>query len=343
MIRRERPCFLTDAPLFKRVWEGNADLAKYIFKRLLLLIPVLLGVSFIIFAIMALTPGDPAVMVLGEGAPKEALEKQRELMGLNEPFIVRYLRYLWDALHGDFGRSYRTNIPVFGEIMTRLPYTVTLASLTILVAAIIGVPLGVLSAVKQYSIMDTSSLAIALTVTSMPEFFLAMLLILLFSIKLGWLPMIGMESWKHLILPVVSNSMATLASLMRMTRTTMLEVIRQDYIRTARAKGASQNTVIYGHALQNALLPVITVIGTNFGFALGGSIVTEQMFTIPGLGTLMINSIRAKDTPMVMAAVLTTAVFASLINLIVDVLYSYVDPRLSSQFVAAKKKKVKET
>ena len=310
---------------------------KYIGKRLLMMIPVIIGVVFIIFAIMELTPGDPVMMILGEGAPIEAQEALREEMGLNDPFFVRFARYVVDALHGDLGESYTSGLPVFQEILTRMPYTLSLATFSICVAVIIGLPIGILSAVTRYSLTDNLTLAISLTVTSMPGFFLAMLLMMIFCIKLGWLPMMGLSSPKHYILPVIASASSTTASLMRMTRTTMLEVIRQDYIRTARAKGATERRVIYGHALRNALLPVVTIIGVNFGFALGGSIVLEQVFTIPGLGQLMINAIREKDTPVVMGAVMTTAIFASLINLLVDIIYTYIDPRLASKFTSVKR------
>ena len=304
----------------------------------MMMIPVIIGVVFIIYAIMELTPGDPVMMILGEGAPIEAQEALREEMGLNDPFFLRFARYILDALHGDLGNSYTSNLPVFDEIIARLPYTLTLATLSISVAVLIGLPIGVVSAIKQYSLMDNVILAISLTITSMPAFFLAMLLIMIFSIKLGLLPMMGLSSPKHFILPVIASASSTTAALLRMTRTTMLEVIRQDYIRTARAKGAPQKQVIYGHALRNALLPVVTVVGTNFGYALGGSIVLEQVFTIPGLGQLMINAIRQKDTPIVMGAVMTTAIFASLVNLLVDIIYTYIDPRLASRFSSAERK-----
>ena len=310
---------------------------KYIGKRLLMMIPVIIGVVFIIYAIMELTPGDPVMMILGEGAPIEAQEALREEMGLNDPFFVRFVRYIVDALHGDLGESYTSGLPVFQEILTRMPYTLSLATFSICVAVIIGLPIGILSAVTRYSLRDNFTLAMSLTVTSMPGFFLAMLLMMIFCIKLGWLPMMGLSSPKHYILPVIASASSTTASLMRMTRTTMLEVIRQDYIRTARAKGATERRVIYGHALRNALLPVVTIIGVNFGFALGGSIVLEQVFTIPGLGQLMINAIREKDTPVVMGAVMTTAIFASLINLLVDIIYTYIDPRLASKFTSVKR------
>lgn len=317
---------------------------RYIVRRLVLLIPVLLGVSFIIYSIMNLTPGDPVVMILGEGAPQEAVDQLREEMGLNDPFLIRYLNYVKDALHGDLGNSYRTGLPVFEEIMTRLPYTLKLALVSIIIAVIIGIPIGVLSAVKQYSWVDITTLGISLLITSMPGFFLAMILIMIFSLKLQWLPSLStnMDSLKVFIMPAIASASATTASLIRMTRSTMLEVIRQDYIRTARAKGATEHQVTYGHALRNALLPVVTIIGTNFGIALGGSIVIEQVFAIPGLGTLMINSIRQKDTPMVMGAVMFAALIAGLVNLLVDIIYTYIDPRLSSQYATVKQsKKVK--
>ncbi|KUO75753.1 MAG: peptide ABC transporter permease [Clostridia bacterium BRH_c25] len=315
-------------------------MVKYIIKRLFLIIPVILGVSFIIFSIMNLTPGDPAIMILGEGAKPEQYAALREQMGLNDPFFIRYLRYVLDAVKGDFGKSYRTNIPVLQEIATRLPYTLKLAVSSELIAIFFGLPIGVLSAVKQYTKTDNIALGTSLLLTSMPSFWFAMMLILLFSLKLRLLPSLGIDTWKHYILPAIATSSSTLASLIRMTRSTMLEVIRQDYIRTARAKGAPERKVVFGHALRNALLPVVTIIGVNFGISLGGAIVIEQVFAIPGLGQLMVNSIRAKDTPMVVAAVLFAAIIASIINLIVDIFYTYIDPRLKSQYTTIKAKKV---
>jgi len=305
----------------------------YIVKRLVMIFPVILGVSFIIFTIVNLAPGDPAMMILGEGAKQEEYEALREEMGLNDPFFVRYFHYVADALQGNFGKSYRTNIPVFQEIACRLPYTVNLAVTSTLIAIILGLPIGVLSAVKQYTASDNAAIGVSLVLTSMPDFWFAMMLILLFSLKLRLLPSLGVESWRHFILPAIANSASTMASLLRMTRSTMLEVIRQDYVRTARAKGAKESRVVFGHSLRNALLPVVTVIGVNFGFSLGGAIVVEQVFAIPGLGQLMVNAIRAKDTPMVIASVLFAAIIVSVINLIVDIVYVYIDPRLKSRYV----------
>ncbi|MDD4781685.1 MAG: ABC transporter permease [Tissierellia bacterium] len=305
---------------------------KFIFKRLMMIIPVILGISFIIFSIMALTPGDPARLMLGENATQEDVEKLREEMGLNDNFVVRYFNYMKDVIRGDFGISYRNRIPVFDEVFARFPNTLVLAFWGISLSVMIGVPIGIISAVKQYSIIDTVSLGVALILTSIPAFWLGLMLILLFSLKLDLLPSTGVETWKHFILPSVTLAAGTMATLIRMTRSTMLEVIRQDYIRTARAKGATENRIIFKHALRNALLPVITIIGINFGFQLGGAMVIETVFAMPGLGTLMITSVRLKDTPMVMASVLFVAIAVSLVNLLVDLLYSYIDPRIKSQY-----------
>ena len=313
---------------------------RYIFRRLLMLIPVVLGVALFIFAVMDFTPGDPAVMILGEGATEAEYAALRAELGLNDPLLLRYGRYILNALKGDFGVSYRTQIPVFQEIAARLPYTAVLAIVSTLIAVTIGLPVGVFSAVKQYSLSDNFALGCALLMTSMPTFWLAMMLVLYFSLKLKWLPAMGVQSWRHFILPAIANASATTASLLRMTRSTMLEVIRQDYIRTARAKGAKESTVIFGHALRNALLPVVTLIGVNFGAALSGTIVIEQVFAIPGLGQLMVNAIRTKDTPMIIASLLFTAIIASLVNLLVDILYAYIDPRLKAKFSVIKRKKV---
>ncbi|GHV38393.1 peptide ABC transporter permease [Synergistales bacterium] len=312
---------------------------SYIFKRILMIIPVMLGVTFIIFTIMNLTPGDPAMMILGEGAKPAEYEALRAEMGLNDPFLVRYARYVWDAARGDFGQSYRTKIPVFQEIAVRFPYTLYMATFSTIIAVILGLPIGVLSAVKQYTISDNVALGVSLLLTSMPTFWLAMMMVLVFALKMKWLPSLGIDTWRHFILPSVATSAATMASLLRMTRSTMLEVIRQDYIRTARAKGARESHVIFGHALRNALLPVVTVIGVNFGVALGGTIVVEQVFAIPGLGQLIVNAIRSKDTPMVVASVLFAAIIACVVNLLVDIVYVYIDPRLKSKYIRVKRKK----
>jgi peptide/nickel transport system permease protein len=297
------------------------------------MIPVILGISLLIFAILEFSPGDPATIILGDRAPQESIDALREQMGLNRPFFIRYADFLADALRGDLGVSYRTKLPVFDEIMARLPTTLILAVGAIVLMVLVGLPIGVLSAVKQYSLVDGVTLAGALILTSMPGFWLGTVLILVFALSLGWLPATGGSSFSGFILPWVTLAASQIASLIRMTRSNMLEVIRADYIKMARAKGAPEKTVIVRHALRNALMPIVTIIGLNFSALLGGTMIIESVFALPGLGTLAVISVRQKDIPMVMAEVLFIALIGGLINLLVDVLYVYIDPRLKSQYV----------
>ena len=306
---------------------------RYIGKRIFWMIPVILGISFILYSIMEITPGDPAVIILGENAPPEQVEALREEMGLNRPFLVRYADYVLDAVRGDFGSSYRTKLPVFDEILERFPTTLRLTVGGICLMVLIGLQVGIVSAVKQYSPADNISMILALVLNSMPNFWLGIMLMLLFALQLGWLPSTGASTWKHFILPCITLAAGMMASLIRMTRSNMLEVIRQDYIRMAQSKGATEKRVILNHALRNALLPVITIIGLDFSALLGGTLIIEQVFAVPGLGTLIITAVRGKDVPLVMASILFVALLGGFINLIVDVLYVYVDPRLKSQFV----------
>ena len=301
------------------------------------MVPVILGVSFIIFAIMNLTPGDPALLILGEAATPEAVQQLRTEMGLNDNFFIKYARYIFNAARGDFGLSYRTRLPVIQEISTRFPNTLTLAFWGITLAVIMGLPIGVISAVKQYTLVDGLSLVAALIMTSIPAFWLGLILMLQFSLRWDLFPATGADTWRNFVLPSITLAIGTMALLIRMTRSTMLEVIRQDYIRTAKAKGADTKRVIFKHALRNALLPVVTIIGINFGFQLGGAVITETVFAMPGLGTLMITSVRMKDTPVVMASLLFVAIMAGIVNLLVDILYVYIDPRIKSQYVKVKR------
>ncbi len=310
---------------------------KYIGKRLLLMLPVLLGISFILFTIMDFTPGDPARMILGEYASQEEVDALREEMGLNENFFVRYGKYVADAVTGDFGESYRSSTPVVEEIAARFPATLKIAVLAMFIAVLIGIPVGIISAVKQYSFADILSTVAALAFTSIPAFWLGLLLIMFFSVQLKLLPAVGSDTWKHMLMPSVSLAAAQMATIIRMTRSTMLEVIRQDYIRTAKAKGAPQRRVIFHHAIKNALLPVITTVGLSMGNLLGGALIIENVFGISGLGTLMVNSVKSKDTPMLIGSVMFAALIAGLVNLVVDVLYTYIDPRIKAQFVKKKK------
>ncbi len=305
---------------------------KYVIKRILLLIPVLLGVSLLVFAIMSLTPGDPAQLILGENAPKEAVLKLREEMGLNDPFLIQYFRFIKNALMGDFGRSYTTGREVFSEIFARFPNTLILAVLGVIISVCIGIPVGIISATRQYSFLDSFSMIIALLGVSMPVFWLGLMLILTFSVNLGWLPSGGFNGFTSIILPAVTLGVGSAAIITRMTRSSMLEVIRQDYIRTARAKGVAEKVVTNKHALKNALIPIITVVGLQFGNLLGGAVLTESVYSWPGVGRLMVDAIRQKDTPTVLAAVVFLATAFSIVNLLVDILYAFVDPRIKSQY-----------
>ncbi len=305
---------------------------KYIGKRILMLIPVLLGVTFIVFSIMYMTPGDPAQLILGESAPESEVTALREEMGLDDPFLIQYGRFVTNAVQGDFGQSYTSNRDVAQEIFTRFPRTLKLATIGVVVAILIGIPVGIVSATKQYSLLDSTSMILALLGVSMPNFWLGLMLILLLSVHLGWLPSGGYGGIEYMVLPAITLGTGSAAIITRMTRSSMLEVIRQDYIRTARAKGVAENKVINYHALKNALIPVLTVIGLQFGYLLGGAVLTESVFSIPGLGRFLVEAIKQKDTPSVLGAVVFMATSFTVVNLLVDILYAYVDPRIKSQY-----------
>ncbi|MBP6063491.1 MAG: ABC transporter permease [Fusobacteriaceae bacterium] len=305
---------------------------KYILKRLMMLIPVIIGVSFLVFTIMSLTPGDPAQLILGESAPKEAIMKLRQEMGLDDHFLVQYFNFAKKAVVGDFGRSYTTGREVFNEIFSRFPNTLLLAVSGVVISICIGIPVGIISATRQYTFIDSFSMIAALLGVSMPNFWLGLMLILTFSVNLGVLPSGGFESMKSLVLPAFTLGVGSAAIVTRMTRSSMLEVIRQDYIRTARAKGVTEKKVVNKHALKNALIPVITVVGLQFGHLLGGAVLTETVYSWPGVGRMMVDAIRQKDTPTVLATVVFLATVFSVVNLVVDILYAYVDPRIKSQY-----------
>ncbi len=306
-------------------------MVKYIVKRLILIIPIIFGISIILFTIMNLTPGDPAQMLIGDTYTEEALDQLRAELGLDKPFFQQYIDYIWNALHGDFGISYRTRNPVFDEVFSRFPHTVAITFLSIIIQVVVGVIVGIVAAVKQYSLLDTISQAITMVLASVPDFWIGLMLLLLFSVKLGLLPLSGIENWTGYILPAVAVALPYMANLIRLTRSTMLDVMRMDYIDTAKAKGVPKKKIIFKHALKNALLPVVTLAGVNISWMLGGTIVIEQVFNIPGIGSLMITSIRNKDTPVVMATVMFIAVLSCLINLATDLIYAAIDPRVKAQ------------
>lgn len=306
---------------------------KYVLRRLLLFIPVILGVIFIVFSLLALTPGDPAKMVLGQGATPETVEAMRHQMGLDQPFLARFLNYLKDLVfHLDIGISYNTKMPVMDSIKAALPYTVRLALCAVIVGLVFGIPIGIISAIKQYSAFDTIAMILALIGLSMPVFWLGLLLIIFFSVNLHWLPASGFDTFSQMILPSLALGAQSVAIFARMTRSSMLEVVRQDYIRTVRAKGQKELAIIFGHTLRNSLIPIITVVGLQFGILLGGALLTESVFSIPGIGRLMVDAIKARDYPMVQGGVLVIALLFSAVNLMVDLVYGFVDPRIRSQY-----------
>jgi peptide/nickel transport system permease protein len=301
---------------------------SFLLKRLLQMIPVLIGVTLVVFLIMQMVPGDPAVLLAGEGASKETIEEIRTQLGLNQPLYIQYFDYLTNIFKGDLGVSIKNNKPVLDEIMVRLPITMELALFSILITIVLGMAAGIISAIKPYSFSDMSVMLIALIGISIPSFWFGLMLMYVFSVKLQILPVAGWDSWQHIILPALTLGAGGAAIVARMTRSSMLEVIRQDYIRTARAKGLREQIIISKHALRNALIPVITVVGLQFGALLGGTVLTESIFAINGLGRLIVESIRMRDLPMVQGGVLVASLIFVLVNLLVDLMYRIFNKRI---------------
>ena len=313
-------------------------MGRFILKRLLWLIPVILGVTLFVFTIMYFTPGDPVRLMLGANATEETIQATRESLGLNDSFIVQFLRYCKNVfLHFDFGKSYQTQQSVTDQILLRFPYTLTVAGISVLLATLIGIPIGVMAARHQYSWLDNASMFTSLFCVSMPSFWFALILVMIFCQKLGVLPASGVDTWQGYILPCVSCALGGAAGIARQTRSSMLEVIRQDYITTARAKGQKENVVIYRHALKNALIPIIQTVGNMFGASLGGALIAETIFSIPGMGVYMMNGIAQRDYPVVMGGVIFIAICFCLVMLLVDIVFAFVDPRIKSQYASKKK------
>lgn len=312
---------------------------RYILKRILLMVPVLLGVILVVFIMNHISPGNPARILAGENASEEAVAALTEELGLNDPLYIQFFNYVKGIVTKfDLGTSYQTRRPVIDELMDRFPTTAKLALLSICISAVVGISLGIISAVKQNTIIDHLSTGFALLGVSMPAFWAGMMLILVFAIYLKWLPVSGIDGWKNWIMPAFTSSMVGMATITRMTRSSMLDVICQDYIVTARAKGLSEQIIVVKHALKNALIPIITVLGIQLGTMLGGAVLTESVFSIPGLGKFMVDSIKNRDYPVVQGGVLLLAIVFSLVNLIVDIIYAYVDPRIKSQYDRGKKR-----
>jgi len=311
-------------------------MGRYILRRLVQMVPVLFLVSLIVFSLLHLTPGDPAISMLGEEATPESVAALREKLGLDQPLPVQYVRWLGAVLQGDLGRSIRSNQPVSEAIFDRLPVTIELSVLSALIALIIAIPAGVISAMRRNSPLDTSATTIALLGVSLPNFFLAILLIFGLSLKLGWLPPIGytpflddpVENLRKMIMPAVTLGTALSAIVMRMMRSSLLEILDEDYVRTARAKGLNEANVVRRHAMRNALIPVVTVVGLQIGGLLGGAIITESIFVLPGIGRLLVDSIFQRDFPLVQGVVLFASLAFLFANLAVDLLYAVLDPRI---------------
>jgi len=317
---------------------GGGGLQGYVLRRLLLAVPVLFGVSLLVFAVMHLAPGDPAAIMLGAQATREDVERLHRELGLDRPLPVQYARWLGRVLHGDLGRSIPLGREVLPEVLTRFRATLVLTGGALLVAIAIGVPAGIVSATRQYSWLDRLSMGIAVTGVSLPVFWTGIMLIIVFSLTLRWLPSAGMFSpygggdladllW-HLALPAVTLGTASAAALARMTRSSVLEIVRQDFVRSARAKGLAERAVVGRHVLKNAVNPIVTVLGIQVGTLLGGAILTETVFSWPGLGSMMVRAIQARDYPLVQGGVLLIATTFVGVNLLVDLLYAVFDPRI---------------
>ena len=315
---------------------------RYIVHRTLLMIPVTVGLVVIIFTLMYYMPGHPAHSILGENATPEQVARINEELGLDDPYLVRLGRYLWGLLKFDLGNSYRSGRPAMDEILARYPNTVLLAFLSTGLGLIIGVTAGIVSAVRQYSLLDKLLTMFSLIGVSAPSFWIAMLLVLVFSLKWRILPATGSYSFAHWILPVFTLGLQASAAVMRMTRSSMLEVVRQDYIRTSRAKGQSEFITIAHHALRNALIPVVTVVGIQICNFLAGAVLVETVFSIPGLGKFIVDSVNLRDYPVVQGGVLWIGLNCIVITLIVDILYCFIDPRIKAMYSPQKRKKKTE-
>jgi ABC-type dipeptide/oligopeptide/nickel transport system permease component len=308
---------------------------QYVLRRLLVTIPVLLGVSVLAFAIMHVVPGDPVRLIAGPDAPEDVVQRIRVELGLERPLHVQYLSFLTRAVQGDLGRSLRSRAPVVDEILNRFPATLELTTVSMIIAVAVGLPLGLISAVRRASWVDYTAMGVSLSTLSMPVFWFAIVAIWIFSLNLGWFPVSGRggpvwewDGLRHIVLPAVTLATTSVAIISRLTRSGMLEVLGHDYIVTARAKGVTEPLVVGKHALKNALIPVVTVVGLQYGFLLGGAVVTETIFAWPGVGRLAMTSILQRDYPVVQGCVLLVAVLFVLINLTVDLLYAWIDPRI---------------
>lgn len=303
-------------------------MGPYMLRRLLFLLPTLLGVALLGFAMLKLAGGDPVLLLVGEDADPQMIETITRQLGLDRPLHEQFFTYVSNTIRGDLGDSYYTRQPVADEIARRYPRTLTLAVAGVTFSTVVGLALGLVAGVRPYSAIDRLSMLVALVGVSVPGFWLALMLIYVFSVELAWLPSIGLSGPQSLILPVIVNSLFSLAYLARMTRAEMIDVLSNDYVRTARSKGLREQVVVIRHALKNALIPLITIAGLSFGFQLSGSVITETIFSIDGIGTMIVRGILARDAPIIQAGILVVALNFIAITFLLDVLYAYVNPRI---------------
>jgi len=303
-------------------------MAKYILKRLLYAVPILLGVSLIIFVLLNVVPGDPVTLMFREHIYPDVIERLRIEMRLDDPAYIRYFRFVWNALHGDFGISYKLNRPVTYLLLNAFPRTLILATAAALVSWVVGIPAGILSAVKQYSIEDNFFMGFAFLGVSMPVFWSALLFQYVFSLKLGWLPVAGYTGAKYYIMPAIVLGWSSAGVIARLTRSSLLEIMRNDYIRTARAKGLKELAILFEHALKNSILPVVTVMATQVASLLSGAVITESVFGIPGIGRIAVGAIQSRDMTLLQGAVIFATFLVILGNIIADVSYAFIDPRI---------------
>lgn len=315
-------------------------MGRYVLRRLLWMIPVILGVTILVFTIMYFIPGDPVKMMLGPEATLAEIEAMRQKLGLNDPYLVRLGRFVGNiVLHFDFGESWVYHTPVTTELLNRFPRTLNIMVICILLQILIGTPLGIIAALDRNGWGDRIGMFVALFGVSMPNFWIALILVLFFSVQLGWLPPYGIEGWEYYILPCIANAFPGIATQARQTRSSMLEVIRSDYITTARAKGMSELRILLKHALPNALLPVITIVGNGMGMLLAGAVVIEMIFAIPGVGWYLVGGINNRDYAVVQSSVIFLALAFTMIMLLVDLAYAFIDPRIRAQFAGKRRRK----
>ncbi|GHV63736.1 peptide ABC transporter permease [Spirochaetia bacterium] len=309
-------------------------MVKYILKRILLIFPVVIGITFFIYMVLALAPGDPVALILGPEATRDELEALRHEMGLDQNVIVRYLTYMKSVVQGDLGKSWLNAKPVMLEFRQRIPNTLALASSSLLITIVFGISFGIIAALQQNKPLDGLTLVFALVFASIPTFWCGLMMQLVFALKFKWFPAMGVGTLKHMVLPAAALSLIGLASQIRMTRSSMLDVINMDYVRTARAKGAGEFRVVTRHVIRNGLMPVVTNLGLSFASALGGSIITETVFSVPGIASFIINAVKARDVPVVMGVVIFVAFFVAFVNLIVDLIYAFIDPRVKTGYMS---------